>query len=237
MKNYTLVVPQPTVDQHVDDKFPNVFRLQHGILYSRWFVLSALFDTVVAILGCICSYIVPGQPLILGIFWHLSNQSVLEQCLLIAGIFILFLLGSIVAFLVGYRFFEASPHTNVRRNRSRVVDFDGLRWLLGINGIIIFTAGLYDWIKNTMPPGPFAFALIFLFLTLWTFCNNRLRKIEKARTSEKYLDLYSARRLFCCLFGVNKIMRPKLDNPATTIPGMKPYLNSNSSASKSKDKV
>jgi hypothetical protein len=207
-----ILVTQPV------DNLPNVFKLHHGILYSRWFVLSALFDLVLAILGYLSERIFPYPPGFLRPFWHISTWNFLDQCLLVAGILILFLLGSIVAFLFGYRFFEPPINTSVGRKRSRSINFENLHWLLGIYAVLIFGASLYGWLLKKMQPVPFALMLIFLFITAWTACHNMILRKATEHLNKEQRCLLSARYLFCCLFHLDSFVRP---NPETILEGTK----------------
>ncbi len=204
-----ILVTQPVAS------LPNVFKLYHGLLYSRWFALSALFDILLAMLGYLCWHIIPRPPGFLSPLWHISNWGFPGQCLLVAAIFMLFLLGSPVVFLISYRFFEGS--TNVHRNRSRSIEFENLRWLLGIYAVLISVVSLYDWLLKKMQPVPFALALIFLFVTIWTGCHDILPGEATEPLNKEQSRLLSARYLFCCLFRLRWLVP---DNPETAIEGM-----------------
>jgi hypothetical protein len=214
----------------------NVFRLHHGILYSRWLGLSALFAITFGCLCCICWYLVPCPPGVLGIFCGIDTWGILEQCLLFCGILLFILvLGWLLSFLIGYRFIETPKPKSTQHSQpgraSRffrsISDLKQLRVLLCFYALLVLSDVVYLCWQQGIQPLLCALVLIFSILAAWTVFNDAFRrwiKEEKEPLEEKEHMRLSARYLFRCLV---KLRRNIPDTPGTTIAGMLPSSTEN----------
>lgn len=204
----------------------NVFRLPHGLLYARWFVLSALFDVCIYF----CLYIIPFQPGLLHVLRDTSTFGFIEQCLLIGCILVTFLLGSVIAFLIGYRYLEMLQDAPTLRRGLRgflwfLSDFEKLNrkhWPLLIGIAFIMAESVYALCLKIIRPIPLALALISLVLTIWVCCNKTLRgRFEQPEPLDpKEIRKLSAGYLFLCVFRLHLFTRKTANEPVTTIVGM-----------------
>lgn len=210
--------------QNSDSKLLNVFQMHHGLLYSRWLILSALFDIVLSYAGYISWYSMPcpsDNLNLLNVFCEIHTWGFIEQCLLIWGIF---LPGWLFSFLVGYRFIEnskgsqSSQKNGISRFLGSISNFEHFRWLLLMYGFIIFLSVIVTELLKRIQPVPFALAMIILFMFIWTWCNNISKKLSGKEELEDSLP--STGYLLCCLFRIKVRGRRKSDKPGTTIAGM-----------------
>ena len=220
-----LIKTQTSKNWHPVAQRQDILSLPRGILYARWFVLSALLDICL----CACWYIVPCPPGILNVFCNISAWGYTEQCLLIIGILVVFFLGSIIAFLLGYRFFEVQQNTQHPRRGfwgflwalSDLEDLERLEkmhWPLVIGAALIFVESSYALLQNKMQPIPFALALIFLFLMLWVFCNKALRGRFERKGPLKHEEIRELSAKY--LLRLPLFTRNTSDDLTTTIVGM-----------------
>lgn len=188
---------------------PDVHCLYHGIFYARWSAISALTDALLAWVGNL--WLEPQQ--------HISTWPPLDQLLLGLGIFAFFLFGSICAFLLGYRFFEAHLDLHVRRKRSQALNLENLRWPLGFCGIAVALMGVYDWLQHDVHPIAFSLASIFLFLVVWTLAGNVVRRHEEQAFNASYVPVLSTRHLLLRLLRVKISLNARTTGLQTTVVG------------------
>lgn len=234
MQELQLIPIKSKPEQNADSELPNVFQLPHGLLYSRWLILSALFDMVLSYAGYVSWYSMPcpsDNLNFLNVFCEIHTWGFIEQCLLIWGIF---LSGWLFSFLVGYLFIENSKDSHgaqkkdIGRFLGSISNFEHFRWPLLIYALIIFLSVLITGRLKGILPIPFALAMIVLFVLIWTWCNNILKKEPEQEAAKPVLvqvivlekPLYTAAYLFCCLFRIRVRGRRKSDKPGTTIAGM-----------------
>jgi len=208
MNNIPILEVVKPPKQH-QEYLPDVHHLYHGLFYTRWSLISALADAVLAQPGS--SWLEP--------LWRVSTWPPLDQFALAISIFVLFILGSICAFLLGYRFFEAHLDLNVRRRRSQLLHLENLRWLPGVCGIVVVLISLYDWFQKTVDPIAFSLASIFLFLVIWTLSNNVLRRNEEKAFNAKYASFLSTRYLLLRLLRIRISLNPRNNSLETSVVG------------------
>ncbi len=163
----------------------DVIHLRGGLLHPRWPLLSALLTMLSGCVGYMLWHFVPCLSGFLSFFCEASIWSFWVQIVLID---LVFLLGWVSVFVLGYVSLEAP-----RRPRSRLKEFFrsisdarligqllafyGVLILLGMVAIIV----LWLWHHVRVQPVPLALAIVVLLTAAWTWvyqflCRRRLIK-------------------------------------------------------------
>lgn len=211
MSNIPILEVVKPPEQH-QEHMPDVHCLYHGLFYARWSAISALVDALLAGVGNRWSESL----------WHISSWPPLDQLILGLSIFAFFLFGSICAFLLGYRFFEAHLDLHVRRKRSQALNLENLRWLLGACGVVVVLLCVYEWQQHTLRPIALSLASIFLFLVVWTLAGNVVRRNEEQAFNASYVPVLSTRHLLLRLLRVNISLNARPPGLQTTVVGRQP---------------
>lgn len=191
MQELQLIPMESKPGQNKRDRLPNVFRgephggIPHGLLYSRWLILAALFDIVLSEAGYLAWYFAPcpsGNLSFLGAFCQIQTWGFIQQCL---PVWIVFLVSWLLSFLLGYMFIENAKDAPGKQNKylsrflGSISNFEHFRWLLVFYICIVSASVIVTALLKGMQPIPIALAIVVLFVLIWTSWHNFRVKLSE----------------------------------------------------------
>lgn len=148
--------------------------------YPRWWILSALFINATAVVCYLCWWYIPCHAQdpnsfdIVGYVCDSVGHTSLPPWLQIGAIWLLFLLGWLVAYLFGMRPLERLDQRRglVARFLRNISNFHGLRLVLVIYGGLTSLFILFLMLGRHLQPVPFALGVIIVFVGVCAFFYN-----------------------------------------------------------------
>jgi ABC-type multidrug transport system fused ATPase/permease subunit len=154
----------PDPDQVIDQDIPDITRRYRG-WYPRWWFLSAIFCALLIGSFKLTEYLTCRPSEATRFLCQIDTQDAWEQVIVVAVIWLIFLLGWLIAFLFGVRPIEITRQQDAATrffralSQSSIVDF-----LLLVYAIIAFACILVIWLSEHFNAIEFALASLIIFV-------------------------------------------------------------------------
>lgn len=160
---------------------PNPVTSRAGILYPRWPLMGAVFLNLLCAVGSLFWRFVPCPTGILSFLCGVDSLPGVAQFFVAWFLFLVFWL---LSFIFGYGVIEGGRNRPVRSFLRIATNFEPIRWLLAMYGVLAGLAILAMIFLNQVQPLAFSLASIVLFVVIWVFVR-RARMLRRQTTAQE----------------------------------------------------